>query len=246
MEVTPGDIQINKKRSWIATAITLTVLLLLGLFVGRVLYFANLIRSGEISATDYSFSNSYTTSVKLASAPVVDGIFDLTTDDDPSYGNPDAPVVIVEFADFECPYSLETSSTMRELALEHPEDVYFVYRDFPLSELHPNAQKAAEAGECAQDQDRFWEYHDKLYQNQRNLDDEAFIQFARELNMDTATFERCLTSGKYTDEVIEDYEAGMAAGVRGTPTFFINGNRVAGAVPQEVMQTIVDTILDAQ
>lgn len=235
--------QVHKIRNIIGTVLTLVMLVLVGVFVWRVLYYAGAIRTGEINPESYNFAREYTTSSTLAAAPLPDGEFNVVTGDDPSLGNPNAPVEIVEFADFGCPYSQESSSIMRELALKYPNEVYFVYRDFPITEIHPIAQKAAEAGECADDQGFFWQYHDKLYQNQAGLDEDDLITFAEELNMNVETFEECLDSGQYTDEVIEDYADGFEAGVRGTPTFFINGNRIPGAIPADILELIVDSVV---
>jgi protein-disulfide isomerase len=238
-----GEEHIHRKRSLIAAAITIVVLVLLAIFVWRVLYFSELIRSGDISGSGLSFTEEFSTSVVLASQPVADGTFAVTTTDDPSLGNLEAPVIIVEFADFGCPYSRESSFVVRELATQYPDKVRFVYRDFPLTELHPIAQKAAEAGECAQDQGMFWEYHDKLYQNQSTLTESRLVEFAVELNMNSYQFELCLNSGRYANEVLGDYEDGLEAGVRGTPTFFINGNRIAGAIPQDILDALIQSIL---
>ncbi len=246
METIQGDAHIHRARSWVATIVTVILLALLSVFVWRVLHYVNLIKSGELSSGSYNFTESFTTSIDLASQPVRDGTIDVVTSDDPSLGNPSAPVKIVEFADFQCPYSKEASSTLRELALKYPNEVYYVYRDFPLTEIHPLSQKAAEAGECADDQGKFWEYHDKLYQNQSRLDDDSFVQFAMQLNMNVKRFEGCLSSGQHTDEVIEDYLDGLEASVRGTPTFFLNGNRIAGSIPADVLDDLVQSILSAQ
>lgn len=240
------DAHIHRRRGLVATIATLVVLVLLGVFVVRVVYYANLIRSGEFDPSSLSFTTAYTVSRALASEPVEDGVFDLETTDDPSLGSNSAQVTIVEFADFGCPYSQESSFVIRELALAYPEDVRFIYRDFPLSDIHPIAQKAAEAGECAQDQGKFWEYHDKLYQNQNGLTQDRLVEFAAELNMNVYQFETCLDSGRYADEVIEDYQAGVESGVRGTPTFFINGNRIAGAIPKDILDAVIQSVLNRE
>ena len=239
------DEQVNRKRSWVATIVTGLVLALLILFVARVFYFAGRIKSGDLDFSTYNFVESFSTNIDLTSAPVTDGEFDVTTTDDPSLGSSDARVTIVEFADFQCPYSQEASYMMRELAEKYPKDVYYVYRDFPLADIHSLAETAAQAGECAQDQGKFWEYHDKIYQNQTSLTEDAFGDFAREINLDIDQFTDCLSSGRHKDEVAEDLQAGIDAGVRGTPTFFINGNRIAGSIPAEVMEAIVESVVNA-
>ncbi|NQV90385.1 DsbA family protein [Candidatus Uhrbacteria bacterium] len=241
-----ADAHIHRKRSWVATIVTLFVLALLGLFASRILYYADLIRSGEIDSRTLDFTQSFSTSSTLASQAIVDGAFDLTTTDDPSLGKTSAPIVIVEFADFGCPYSQESSYVVRELALKYPDSIQFIYRDFPLTELHPIAQKAAEAGECADDQGKFWEYHDKLYQNQNSLTEDRLVEFAESLNMNVFQFESCMKSGRYTAEVLEDYQAGIEAGVRGTPTFFINGNRIPGSIPADIFEALIQSVLNRQ
>jgi len=232
----------SAKHNWLAVLVTFVVLAILAVFAWRVVYFATRIQSGEVFAAP-SFLSSYTASVATSAIPIPPGQFDLDTDDDPSIGSPDAPVTIVEFADFGCPYSRQSSLVIRAAALKWGDQVRFVYRDFPITELHPAAELAAEAGECAQDQGRFWEYHDKLYLNQTDLREETLVRFARELNMDVEAFERCLGSGVYKEEVAEDYAAGVAAGVRGTPTFFLNGNRVPGAIPADVLDSLIQRLL---
>lgn len=240
---TQGERSVHRMRSWIATIVTLLVLAFIGFFVYRVLYFAEQIRTGEIDISSYDFQQKLSISAQLAGAPILDGEYDVTSTDDPSLGLPGAPVTIVEFADFGCPYSRESSFVMRELASLYPTEIHYIYRDFPIPELHPIAQKAAEAGECAQEQDAFWPYHDKMYQNQSILSEEVFVEFAQELNLNVTQFESCLTSGRHAQEVLQDYEDGTAAGVRGTPTFFINGNKIPGAIPADILETIVQAIL---
>lgn len=240
------DASVHRKRGWIATVVTLLVLALLGVFVARVVYFADLIRSGDLSAQSFSFTDQLTTNDVLSRIPVEDGIYDLKTSDDPSMGSAGAAVTIVEFADFECPFSRASSFILRELTAVYADQIYYIYRDFPLADLHEMAQKAAEAGECAQEQGKFWEYHDKIYQNQESLSAESLVAFAESLNMNVFQFESCLDSGRYAQEVLDDYEAGLASGVRGTPTFFINGNRIAGSIPRDILEAIIQSVLNRE
>jgi protein-disulfide isomerase len=238
-----SEAHIHRKRSLFAVIVTVIVLALLGAFVYRVVYFSEQIRSGEIDASSFSFGTSFTTTESLSGSPIIDGDFDLVTLDDPSLGLRGAPVTIVEFADFGCPYSRESSFVMRELASLYPEKIHYIYRDFPITELHPIAQRAAEAGECAKDQNKFWEFHDKMYQNQALLSEEVFGEFAQQLNMNVTQFDSCMASGRHTQEVLDDYTDGVGAGVRGTPTFFINGNKIPGAIPADILKAIVQSIL---
>jgi protein-disulfide isomerase len=118
-----------------------------------------------------------------------------------------------------------------------------VYRDFPLNSIHPFAQKAAEATECADDQGKFWEYHDLVFENQTAIDVDSLKSYAAELGLDTATFDDCLDEGKQSSEVEKDSEDAQAAGVTGTPAFFINGEFVSGAQPFSVFQQVIDAAL---
>jgi len=235
--------QIHKDRNWIATIVTLVMLFVAGLFVFRVLFYVDAINTGKIDTFDMSSFGDFSTSATLLDSELPDGEFDVVTSDDPSLGREGAVVTIVEFVDFACPYCKEVSSEMRELAQKYPNDLYYVFRDFPVTELHPIAQKAAEAGQCAHDQGRFWDYHDKLFQNQDDLDEEELYLLAEQINLDIVAFRSCLELGLNAQEVLDDYEDGIEAGVRGTPTFFINGNRVPGSIPGDVLDLIVESIV---
>lgn len=230
-------------RTIVATIITIGVLLFIGFFAWRVYYYGEQIKAGGPNLQNLSFGE-ITQSNALSNAPIPQGEFtNLATDDDPSLGSPGAPIEIVEFADFGCPFSRTVSFSLRALAREYGDQIHYVYRDFPLRDLHPQAQLAAEAGECAHDQNRFWEMHDKMYLNQTDLSEERIERMAQEIGLNVRDFRSCLKSQKYTDEVYKDEAAGVSAGVRGTPTFFINGNRIPGAIPENVLRQIFDQIL---
>ena len=171
----------------------------------------------------------------------------VTEDDDPFLGKEDAPVTIIEFSDFECPFcSKFFQDTLPQLKKEYIDtgEVRFVYRDFPLSSIHPFAEKAAEASECADEQGRFWEYHDKLFANQQALDMGSLKNYAAELSLDTERFNACFDAGKYQEEVQHDVLDGKAANAGGVPSFFINGIPLAGAQPFEVFKKIIDEELE--
>jgi len=163
------------------------------------------------------------------------------TDGDPQIGPNNAKVTIVEFSDFQCPYCQRfRDDTFDALFEKYGDDIRFVYRDFPLSSLHPQAQKAAEAAECANDQGKFWEMHDLLYENQALLAEDLYLDLAEELKLDTEQFADCLDSDKYADEVTADQQDGASYGVSGTPTFFINGWKLVGAQPLTAFEALID------
>lgn len=176
--------------------------------------------------------------------PNQSGPVDVSTDDDPARGPDDARVTVIEFADFQCPYCGRFHSQTLPLILkEYGDRIRFVYRDFPLTASHPFAQKAAEASECADDQGKFWDYHDVLYLNQGALDRASLSRYAQNLGLDTAAFDDCVDSGEHAGEVANDLQAGTTAGVRGTPAFYVNGQLIAGAQPFATFKAAIDAAL---
>ncbi|RJQ37786.1 DsbA family protein [Candidatus Parcubacteria bacterium] len=167
-------------------------------------------------------------------------------DDDPMLGDPNAPVTIVEFSDFECPFCnrfwLTTLPLLRATYIETGK-ARLVYRDFPLSNIHANAAPAAEAAQCAHEQGKFWEFHDRLFENQAALGPATYRETAAALGLNTAQFDQCVSSGKYRAEVQNDFEAGRAAGVSGTPTFYINGIEIVGALPYSEFEQAIEAAL---
>jgi protein-disulfide isomerase len=155
-------------------------------------------------------------------------------------GRADAPITIVEFSDFQCPFCRNASATVRQIAAKYGNDVRLAFRDLPLRQLHPNAQRAAEASRCAADQGKFWEYHDVLFANQDKLDRDGLLLHARTMGLDMHAFSACLDQGKYTDAVEKDVQEAQAAGVSGTPAFFINGVLLKGDVPASAFQKVIE------
>ena len=135
--------------------------------------------------------------------------------------------------------------TLKELKAKYGDKVRVVWKDFPLTQIHPEAFKAAEAGNCAREQGKFWEFHDRLFANQQALQPEALKQHATAVGLDAAKFNACLDSAKYSDRVQQHIGAGTRLGVNSTPAVFINGRLVAGAQPYDVFARIIDEELQA-
>lgn len=169
---------------------------------------------------------------------------DVDADDDPFTGPATAPVTIIEFSDFQCPYCRRVQPTIKRLLQEYEGKIKLVYRDFPLHRIHPQAQKAAEAAQCAAEQQQFWPYHDKLFASSR-LQPEDLKQFARDLNLNLEQFSTCLDSGKYAPEVAKDLQDGANAGVSATPSFFVNGQPINGAASFDHFKELVEAALEA-
>jgi len=183
----------------------------------------------------------------------------ISADDDPFLGPEDAKVVVIEFSDFQCPYCAAAVGTQKTLVQRFKSidsswepavlklkewaregKIKFVYRDFPLSQIHQYSQKAAEAAECAHQQGKFWEYHDTLFAHQDKLDVDNLKKYAKELGLNVSEFNKCLDSNEMRDEVMNDLKDGINYGVNGTPTFFVNGKIVEGAQSFSVFEEFIN------
>lgn len=170
---------------------------------------------------------------------------DVSVDDDPSRGPDNAPVTIIEFTDYQCPFCGRARPTVYQILDTYGDKVHYVVRDFPLS-FHPYAKKAAEAAGCAGEQGKYWEYSKILWENQRALDVPDLKKYAKNLNLNTAKFDTCLDTDQFSEEIEKDIADGIKAGVSGTPTFFINGQLISGARPFEDFKEIIDSALVEQ
>ena len=183
----------------------------------------------------------------------------ISIDNDPIIGNPDAPITIVEFSDFQCPFCARFHTQTLPLILEEYIEqgkVKLVFRDFPIQSIHPNALPAAVAAECANDQNKFREMHDMLFEKQNDWNKletvdalSMFSQYASGMQLDEELFDSCLTSGKHISEIKKDLDDGRDYGVSGTPGFFVGNDQIGfvelkGAQPFESFKKIIDAQLD--
>jgi protein-disulfide isomerase len=191
------------------------------------------------------------TSVSQAAAPAQGAAptqqavkrYDIPEDDDPSIGPNNAPITIIEFSDYECGYCQRWhQEVFPRILADYPDQVRIIYRDFPLTSIHPSATSAAESANCATEQDAFWDYHDLLFSTSK-LDKETYLQFAKDLKLDLDEFETCLNSGRYREEVELDYQFAASMGIQSTPTFFLNGLPIIGAQPYDIFKKIIDSEL---
>jgi len=184
----------------------------------------------------------------------------ISADNDPIIGNPDAKISIIEFSDFQCPFCARFHiQTLPLIIEEYIEDgkVKLVFRDFPIQNIHPNALPASVAAECANEQGKFKEMHDILFENQNQWNKQEtadaislFNQYATEMNLDQEIFDSCLSNGKYIEEIKNDLEDGRDYGISGTPGFFIGNDQIGyvelkGAQPFESFKKVIDAQLDA-
>jgi len=158
-------------------------------------------------------------------------------------GSARAPVMIVEFSDFQCPFCRKVQPTLRNLLTKYDGRVSLAYRDFPLRGMHGQAELGAESSRCAGEQGKFWEYHDLLFANPDKLNRTGLLELARSLTLDQRKFESCLSSGKHRPEIEKDLQDGIRAGVMGTPGIFINGVLLSGAQPESVFEKAIESAL---
>ena len=188
-------------------------------------------------------------------APVQDTERPVSIDDDWVRGRPEAKLTLIEFSDFQCPFCERFyKETLPQLDKEYIRTgkVKMIFRDFPIDNLHKDAEKAAEAAQCAGEQGKFWEMHDKLFDNQKALGVNNLKKYAKELHLSADGFDDCLNSGKYVQEIQKDLADGQEAGVEGTPTFFlgytnkdktIQGKPIRGAMPYNTFKQAIDKLL---
>lgn len=177
--------------------------------------------------------------------PVAAGPLKEVGDKDHLKGSKNAKVTLVEYSDFQCPFCQRHLPSIEQALKDFPNDVRLVYRHYPLS-FHPEAQKAAEASECANKlggNDAFWKMHDELFANQATLSRSLYTELAKKLGLNTANFDKCLDGGEMAARVNQDLNEGTTAGVEGTPATFVNGRLVSGAVPYSELKAAIQAAL---
>ncbi len=183
--------------------------------------------------------------VAPAAQPTPPAVVDISAGHNPAWGPEDAKVTVIEFSDFQCPYCQRfATQTLPQLRQAYGDKIRFVYRDFPLSAIHQYAMGAAEAAECANEQGKFWEYSDQLWANQAALQVTDLKSYAGKIGLDQAQFDACLDGHKYVADVQANVADGNKVQVQGTPTFFVNGRRLIGALPFAQFQQAIDAALN--
>ena len=166
--------------------------------------------------------------------------YDIPTENAYSIGPADAPITLVEFSDYQCPFCRRWHDEVYEpLLAAYPGKIRLVYRHLPLTSIHPDAMSAAEAAMCAGEQGTYWPYHERLFSSE-SLGTSTYLQYAQDLGLNMTTFEACLTDHKYQQAITADSDFAINLGIRSTPTFFINGLAVVGAQPLDVFKQVID------
>jgi len=221
-----------------------SVLVVLAFAVGVLVGYMAWGRTAAVAVPAAAQNTAPQAQVPLGEVPVTQEAqyvrYDITTEGSPSLGPDDAPITVVEFSDFQCPFCRRFHQDTYQALLEaYPGQIRFVYRHLPLTSIHPDAYPSAVASMCAHEQDAFWPYHDKLFSSEL-LGREVYLQYAADLELDTQAFEACLDSDRNNELIQADSDFAINLGVNSTPTFFINGLAVIGAQPLDVFKQVID------
>jgi protein-disulfide isomerase len=216
-----------RDRSWLVWTVILPVIFALGLGTGYLLWGRN-ITSAEATTAEVQIPENVRR-------------YDVPTEGDPSIGPDDAEITIVEFSDYQCPFCKRWhDEVFARLLQEYPDQVRIVFRDFPITSIHPEAYPAAEAAHCAGEQGAYWPYHSALFSQKYGLGEAAYEKYAVELGLDTSAFAQCRSEERYSTQIASDLDFATALGISSTPTFFINGIALVGAQSYDVYKQVID------
>ncbi|MFA5022020.1 MAG: thioredoxin domain-containing protein [Patescibacteria group bacterium] len=209
-------------------AIFFVLLTSISLYIGKVIL---LLKSGQMTPQEL-FGQSVATDEDKSFSTLI-------TKDAPKLGPKDAKVIIVEFGDFECPACGKSYSVMQQVLKDYGTKVLFVFRNFPLINDHPRALPTAMAGQCAYEQGGFWEMYSRIYSNQDKIADTDLRNYALQIGLNMQQYDNCVGTSKYYNKIESDVQQGLEVGVEATPTFFINGVKIPGAIPLEAFEKII-------
>ena len=229
---------ITFKRSHFYSALSVLTFIA-GILVGYIVWGTGLLQRAGVNSSTASQAQGPMVEAPVTAAPEYIR-YDIPTEGFYSRGPADAPITIVEFSDYQCPFCRRWHDEVsQELFATYPDQIRLVYRNLPLTSIHPDAFSAAEAAMCAGDQNVYWDYHDKLFGGEI-LGTDVYLQYARDLSLDLTAFETCITERKYQAEIQADSDFAVNLGVRSTPTFFVNGLAIVGAQPLDVFRQVID------
>jgi protein-disulfide isomerase len=235
--------EIKKDKKWHQKWWGIVVLLV---FTALILYIGTFIYQvvSLVEAQNQLLADSYNAG-SSDGASAINSRDLLEKKDAPYFGLASAKIVIVEFSDFQCPYCQQAYPILKRIRQEYKDSVKIIYRDFPNLVNHPDALNAALAVNCAFEQSKFVVYHDLLFDNQANLSVENLKNLAQVAGLDLATFDQCLDSQKYLTKIQNDLQEGVKFELTGTPTFFINGFKIAGVIPYDTLKAVIEELLKA-
>jgi len=224
-----------KKHWWKKWWVWLIIIVIIWLVIASLLQ--------VITPNQSTNSSSGFTNIPGANSNTNKNTVNINTTNDPWLGFAEAPITIVEFADFECPFTREAVPIIQQVLKKYPEAVRLIYKDFPIAEIHSQAVAAAEAANCAQKQNKFWQYHDQLFNQGDRLNSTLYDSIANSLGLNQVDFKRCMEGHLTLSKVQSDYSAGVEAGVSGTPTWFVNGHKIEGALSLSMWDKVIAAAL---
>lgn len=234
------------KRRWTIFFGTLLLLFVVGIgaFVRQTYVYYRAIKSSQVNPLfDRKLESSWSR-LKANTQVTSADLARLAPEGSPTLGSAKEAVTVVEFLDFDCPYCQQSFGPLREIMQKYQDRVRLVIRDFPVEELHPNTLRNSLAARCANEQGKFWAYHDKLFADQAHHEETDLKRYALEVGLDVAKFNACYGSRKYESAIQQDLSDGLQAGVEGTPTFFFNGLRVQGALDFATLEFLIKKSLE--
>lgn len=221
----------------------LLVFLVLGFFAFKTFSYYGAIKRGDSNPLIDTYVGLSLTNA-IANTQVSAGdLIRLAPATAPTFGPASSTVTIVEFLDFGCPFSEASYGPLREMEQKYQDRIRVVYRDFPITELHPRAFAAALAARCAHEQGKYLAYHDRLFANQEQHEDADLLRYARAVGLNEDQFQGCYQSQKYASVIRADIQDGLQAGVQGTPTFFFNGIKVPGTLNSQLFELLIQRFL---
>ncbi len=207
-----------------------------------IFYYTWQLRYGDAEKVTSQFNEQFTQSldlskIKLDSLESVEKS-DIIRSHNPTLGQPDSDVTIVAFIDFECPFCKRSYPTFNKIIDQYTPGIQIVFKHLPLVSIHPNSLSAAHAAACAEEQGKFWPYYNALFSG-NSLEESTYLSYANSLSLDINKFSNCLSSQTYGKDIKEDLEDAIALGVRGTPTYFLNGKKIEGVITKEVWDSLI-------
>ncbi|TSC56791.1 MAG: oxidoreductase [Parcubacteria group bacterium Gr01-1014_18] len=212
-------------------------------FISQILFFALLFLVLVAVGAGIALYSFFQSEKSLGPGELSGGAITVTEYGDPVIGPANALISVYEFSDFSCSFCRQSADSLRSILLRYDGKVKWVYKDFPIASLHPNAMIAAMAGACAHEQGKFVAMHDAIFANQQYQSRENLIRYAKTVGLGQSQFIECLDSSKFQSEVESDLREGISLGVTATPTWFINGQKIEGALSEEELAKIFDQIL---
>ena len=234
----------SRVRTLVGWLVLVLIMFGVGAFVYRIWSYSKAIESGKmVNPPTFDFESTRLGPSFISSNTANRSILEIKGRPVDGAEENVAEAVVVVFEDFQCPFCKQEAPILRRIMSKYGDRVRFIYRHYPIDSLHPEAVQAAEASECAHEQGKFWQFHDKIYFSSDRLSTDTLLRYAEQVGADQVQFERCLSERRYQEIVESDIADAKKAGVVGTPTFYFDGQRIEGAIPENIFEEIFQRLL---